>query len=228
MAELERRLRRRALRRLAGGDDRQVAERLADRHLSGRGTFNRAGRSNCGRSDRLQHGVQHAVGRPDQGPARHPQAAGRQDLLHRSEGRRPGERPRASALTTRRTPPASPARCSSTRPPARWATSRSWRSTGRRSSGSTSRSRSGSGSDRYNFELKGETFNLINTPNFFRGDMDINSTTVRPHHGRQRRLARRAVLGEVRVLERRLRAQGPGLKQDLRVVARRSCLSLEP
>jgi hypothetical protein len=31
--------------------------------------------------------------------------------------------------------------------------------------------------DRYNLELKGEAFNLTNTPSFFRGDMDINSTT---------------------------------------------------
>ena len=31
--------------------------------------------------------------------------------------------------------------------------------------------------DRYRVELKGEAFNLTNTPSFFRGDMDINSTT---------------------------------------------------
>jgi hypothetical protein len=31
--------------------------------------------------------------------------------------------------------------------------------------------------DRYRIELKGEAFNLTNTPSFFRGDMDINSTT---------------------------------------------------
>jgi len=31
--------------------------------------------------------------------------------------------------------------------------------------------------DRYTFELKGEAFNLTNTPSFFRGDIDINSTT---------------------------------------------------
>jgi hypothetical protein len=31
--------------------------------------------------------------------------------------------------------------------------------------------------DRYSFEVKGEAFNLTNTPSFFRGDMDINSTT---------------------------------------------------
>ena len=31
--------------------------------------------------------------------------------------------------------------------------------------------------DRYNFELKAEAFNLTNTVSFFRGDMDINSTT---------------------------------------------------
>ena len=31
--------------------------------------------------------------------------------------------------------------------------------------------------DRQRFELKGEAFNLTNTPSFFRGDMDINSTT---------------------------------------------------
>ena len=31
--------------------------------------------------------------------------------------------------------------------------------------------------DRYRFEFKGEAFNLTNTPSFFRGDMDINSTT---------------------------------------------------
>ncbi len=31
--------------------------------------------------------------------------------------------------------------------------------------------------DRHRFELKGEAFNLTNTPSFFRGDMDINSTT---------------------------------------------------
>ena len=31
--------------------------------------------------------------------------------------------------------------------------------------------------DRYRFELKGEAINLTNTPSFFRGDMDINSTT---------------------------------------------------
>jgi hypothetical protein len=32
-------------------------------------------------------------------------------------------------------------------------------------------------SDRYRFEVKGEAFNLTNTPSFFRGDMDVNSTT---------------------------------------------------
>jgi Carboxypeptidase regulatory-like domain/TonB dependent receptor len=31
--------------------------------------------------------------------------------------------------------------------------------------------------DRHRFEVKGEAFNLTNTPSFFRGDMDINSTT---------------------------------------------------
>ena len=31
--------------------------------------------------------------------------------------------------------------------------------------------------DRYAFEVKGEAFNLTNTPSFFRGDIDINSTT---------------------------------------------------
>jgi hypothetical protein len=31
--------------------------------------------------------------------------------------------------------------------------------------------------DRYRLEFKGEAFNLFNTPSFFRGDMDINSTT---------------------------------------------------
>jgi hypothetical protein len=31
--------------------------------------------------------------------------------------------------------------------------------------------------DRYGFEVKGEAFNLTNTPSFFTGDMDINSTT---------------------------------------------------
>jgi Carboxypeptidase regulatory-like domain/TonB dependent receptor len=31
--------------------------------------------------------------------------------------------------------------------------------------------------DRYRVELKGEAFNLTNTPSFLRGDMDINSTT---------------------------------------------------
>ena len=31
--------------------------------------------------------------------------------------------------------------------------------------------------DRYRFEIKGEAFNLTNTPSFFRGDMDVNSTT---------------------------------------------------
>jgi hypothetical protein len=31
--------------------------------------------------------------------------------------------------------------------------------------------------DRYRFEVKGEAFNLTNTPSFFRGDMDINGTT---------------------------------------------------
>ena len=31
--------------------------------------------------------------------------------------------------------------------------------------------------DRYGFEVKGEAFNLTNTPSFFRGDIDINSTT---------------------------------------------------
>ena len=31
--------------------------------------------------------------------------------------------------------------------------------------------------DRYRVELKGEAFNLTNTPSFFRGDMDVNSTT---------------------------------------------------
>jgi hypothetical protein len=31
--------------------------------------------------------------------------------------------------------------------------------------------------DRYAFEIKGEAFNLTNTPSFFRGDIDINSTT---------------------------------------------------
>ena len=31
--------------------------------------------------------------------------------------------------------------------------------------------------DRYGVELKGEAFNLTNTPSFSRGDMDINSTT---------------------------------------------------
>jgi hypothetical protein len=30
---------------------------------------------------------------------------------------------------------------------------------------------------RYAFEVKGEAFNLTNTPSFFRGDIDINSTT---------------------------------------------------
>ena len=30
---------------------------------------------------------------------------------------------------------------------------------------------------RYRVELKGEAFNLTNTPSFFRGDIDINSTT---------------------------------------------------
>jgi hypothetical protein len=31
--------------------------------------------------------------------------------------------------------------------------------------------------ERYRFEVKGEAFNLTNTPSFSRGDMDINSTT---------------------------------------------------
>jgi hypothetical protein len=31
--------------------------------------------------------------------------------------------------------------------------------------------------DRHRIEVKGEPFNLTNTPSFFRGDMDINSTT---------------------------------------------------
>ena len=31
--------------------------------------------------------------------------------------------------------------------------------------------------DRYGIEIKGEAFNLTNTPSFFRGDIDINSTT---------------------------------------------------
>jgi hypothetical protein len=31
--------------------------------------------------------------------------------------------------------------------------------------------------DQHRFEVKGEAFNLTNTPSFFRGDMDINSTT---------------------------------------------------
>jgi hypothetical protein len=31
--------------------------------------------------------------------------------------------------------------------------------------------------DRYGFEFKGEAFNLTNTPSFFQGDMNINSTT---------------------------------------------------
>ena len=31
--------------------------------------------------------------------------------------------------------------------------------------------------DRHRIEVKGEAFNLTNTPSFFRGDMDINSTT---------------------------------------------------
>ena len=31
--------------------------------------------------------------------------------------------------------------------------------------------------DRHRIEVKGESFNLTNTPSFFRGDMDINSTT---------------------------------------------------
>ncbi len=30
---------------------------------------------------------------------------------------------------------------------------------------------------RYGIEFKGEAFNLTNTPSFFRGDIDINSTT---------------------------------------------------
>jgi hypothetical protein len=29
----------------------------------------------------------------------------------------------------------------------------------------------------HRFEVKGEAFNLTNTPSFFRGDMDINSET---------------------------------------------------
>jgi hypothetical protein len=32
-------------------------------------------------------------------------------------------------------------------------------------------------SNRYAFEFKGEAFNLLNRPSFFRGDMDINSAT---------------------------------------------------
>src|SRR5262249_14240450 len=31
--------------------------------------------------------------------------------------------------------------------------------------------------DQHRLEVKGEAFNLTNTPSFFRGDMDINSTT---------------------------------------------------
>src|SRR4029453_6831856 len=31
--------------------------------------------------------------------------------------------------------------------------------------------------DRFGFEVKGEGFNVTNTPSFFRGDIDINSTT---------------------------------------------------
>ena len=31
--------------------------------------------------------------------------------------------------------------------------------------------------DTHRIEVKGEAFNLTNTPSFFRGDMDINSTT---------------------------------------------------
>ena len=63
---------------------------------------------------------------------------------------------------------------------------------------------------RHRVEVKGEAFNLTNTPSFFRGDMDINSTTFgRLTHG-QRRRARRPVVSEVRVLKRQ--AQGSGLK----------------
>ena len=129
------------------------------------------------RPDRLQHGVQHAVGGRDQGHAGRVQAAGRQDLLDRSEGRRPGDRP-----------------CGRRRQP-------------RNAAGFTGQvffnpaagevgnlpilafdgpsqfridialSKRVRLTDRYRIEVKGEAFNLTNTPSFFRGDMDINSTT---------------------------------------------------
>ena len=55
--------------------------------------------------------------------------------------------------------------------------------------------------DRYSFEFKAEAFNLTNTPSFFRGDMNINSTTFGRITG-EPRLARDPVLGTVRLLNR--------------------------
>ena len=103
---------------------------------------------------------------------------GGQDLLDRPEGHRPGDRPRR-----RRRQPGERGRLR------RPGVLQPWRrggrkpfdperSTARRSSASTSRSSKRIRiTDRHRFELKGEAFNLTNTPSFFRGDMDINSTT---------------------------------------------------
>ncbi len=114
--------------------------------ISGRGTFNRAGRSNCPRPDQLQHGLQHAVGRRDQERCSASTSRSTNDLLDRSEGHRHGDGPRrrrrqpGQHRRLRRPGVLQPGRGT------RSATCRSWRSTVRRSSASTWRSRSASGS----------------------------------------------------------------------------------
>ena len=165
-------------RRLAGRDDLRLAERIADQHLLGPRHLQSGRPLQLHRPDQLQHRVDDAV---------ESEIKNLLGIFKQPDGKiywidpkviDATDRPRGGRRQPRATRRASTARCSSTRWRAASATCRSSPSTARRSSASTSRSRSASASpDRYRFEIKGEAFNLTNTPSFFRGDMDVNSTT---------------------------------------------------
>ena len=176
LAQLER-ARRRTRRRLAAGHDPRVAERIADQHHVRPRHVQPRRALQLHRPDRLQHRVQHTLCRRDQGML---------GIFKQPDGKIYWIDPKVVDATTGRAVGADNLSNSANfngqvffNPaagdvgnlpvltfdgPAQFrmdlALSKRIRLT-----------------DRYRFELKGEAINLTNTPSFFRGDMDINSTT---------------------------------------------------
>ena len=120
----ERRALERPAGRLAGRHDRQPAERVARDDLLGPGHVQSRRAFELRHAGQLQHRDEHAQRGPDQGSDRRLQDPRRHDLLDQPQCHRPGDRPCRGSRHAGQLARASPDRCSSTRPPERWATCR--------------------------------------------------------------------------------------------------------